>query len=233
MLESYKFVEKVTIVDEKFYGRMKSRSLTARQELLFETLMPRIGIKSFAEIDNAGFDRIFLEIGFGGGEHIAQMALNNPNDLFIGCEPFINGVASLLVKIDENKIQNIRIYQADARTLIKEIPDNSLSGVFLLFPDPWPKRKHIKRRFLQDKTITDLYNRLKVGGFWRIASDHKEYKPWILKLFNQEKFKSCFEMKVFNRDTRPDPETWPKTRYEQKATEEILYAVCEKVSYAK
>ena len=224
------FVKKTTRVDEKFYGRLKSRSLTNRQEKLFETLMPEVGIKSFSEIDLSKFNRVFLEVGFGSGEHIAQMALNNPNDLFVGCEPFVNGVASLLVKIDENKIQNIRIYQADARTLMKEIPADSLSGAFLLFPDPWPKRKHIKRRFLQEKTIEDIYNRLKINGFWRLASDHKEYKSWILKLFNQERFQKLFEMKTFNRETRPDEEVWPKTRYEQKATEEILYAICIKKS---
>lgn len=221
-------MEKITIVDEKFYGRMKSRNLTVRQESLFETLLPEVKIDSFEEIDTSGFKRIFLEIGFGSGEHIAKMAMSNPNDLFIGCEPFINGVASLLVKIDENKIKNIRIYQFDARILIKGIPENILSGVFLLFPDPWPKRKHIKRRFLQDKTIIDLYNRLKVGGFWRLASDHKEYKPWILKLFNQEKFKEYFDMKTFKSENRPEQEIWPVTRYEQKAIDEILYVECVK-----
>ena len=216
----------LTNVDEKFYGRIKSRSLTARQERLFETLMPEVEIKAFLEIDFSKFKRIFLEIGFGSGEHIAQMALNNPKDLFIGCEPFINGVASLLVKIDEKNIRNIRVLKSDARPFIKNIPNDLLSGVFLLFPDPWPKRKHIKRRFLQEKSIEDIYNRLKIGGFWRLASDHKEYKSWILKLFNQEKFQKIFEMKTFNRETRPDEKVWPKTRYEQKATEEILYAEC-------
>lgn len=221
-------MEEVTKFDEKFYGRIKTRNLTNRQELLYKTLMPEIEIKAFDDTNVSDFAHIFLEIGFGSGEHIAQMAMSNPNDLFIGCEPFVNGVASLLVKVDENKIKNIRIYQADARAFIKSIPNDSLSGVFLLFPDPWPKRKHIKRRFLQDKTITDIYNKLRVGGFWRLASDHKEYKTWILKLFNQETFRDCFDMKTFDKKTRPDVSIWAKTRYEQKAVEDILYVECVK-----
>lgn len=223
-------MEKITVVDEKFYGRMKSRSLTARQEALFHTLMKDVGLSSFVEVPIAQYDKLFLEIGFGGGEHIAQMAVTNPDALFIGCEPFINGVGSLLAKIDDQKIKNIRIYQADARKLIKEIPSESLNGAFLLFPDPWPKRKHIRRRFLQDKTIADIYNKLKKGGFWRIASDHKEYKSWILKLFTQEKFQKVFSSELFNRETRPDVKIWPETRYEKKATEEILYAIYTKLS---
>lgn len=219
-------MEQIIGLDEKFYGRIKTRRLTPRQEILYKTLMPEVGISSFDDAGVLNFSRIFLEIGFGSGEHIAQMAKNSPDDLFIGCEPFVNGVASLLVKIDTDKIKNIRIYQADARVFIKSIPNDVLSGVFLLFPDPWPKRKHIKRRFLQDKTITDIYNKIKIGGFWRLASDHKDYKAWILRLFNQKKFKDYFELKAFDKQTRPDVSIWAQTRYEQKATEDILYVEC-------
>ena len=222
-------MENVKTIDEKFYGRIKSRKLTVRQENLYHTLMPEISIKSFNEIDNKDFRNIYLEIGFGSGEHIAKMALNNPDDLFIGCEPFVNGVASLLVKIDESKIKNIMIYQADARAFIRTIPSQSLSGVFLLFPDPWAKRKHIKRRFLQDKTIVEIYDKLINGGFWRLASDHKEYKSWIIKLFNQDKFKNFFTINVFTKETRPDIEKWPETRDEKKAVDDILYAECVKI----
>ena len=221
-------MEKIMQYGEKFYGRLKTRNLSVRQENLYKTLMPEIEIKSFKEADTSSFRSVFLEIGFGSGEHMAYMAMNNPEDLFIGCEPFVNGVASLLVKIEENDIKNIRIYQADARILIKEIPSNSLAGVFLLFPDPWAKRKHTKRRFLQNETIASLWNKLQVAGVWRIASDHEVYKAWILKLFNQERFKACFDVKTFNRATRPDVKTWAQTRYEQKATGDILYVECVK-----
>lgn len=217
--------QKRTIVEEKFYGRLKSRRLTDRQESLFKTLFKDIAINSFEDIISSNHKEVFFEIGFGGGEHIAKMALSNPQSLFIGCEPFVNGVASLLTKIDDLKITNIRIYQNDARNLLKEFPDEFLSGVFLLFPDPWPKRKHIRRRFLQEKTIFMIYNKLKKDGFWRIASDHKEYKAWILKLFKQEDIRKKFEEKIFDKVSRPSFETWPQTRYEQKATDEILYAI--------
>ena len=224
-------MQKMTIVDEKFYGRLKSRSLTKRQSELFDTLFPKLEIKTFTDIEQAlpNYDKVLLEIGFGSGEHLAQMARSHPADLFIGCEPFVNGVASLLIKIDEEKIQNIRVYQRDARFLIKELPNNFLDGVFLLFPDPWPKRKHIKRRFLQDKTITDIYTRLKPGAYRRVASDHKEYRNWILKMFGQDKFRGLFTAELFDRRTRPSEETWAKTRYERKAEDEILYAIYTKV----
>lgn len=220
---------KITIVEEKFYGRLKSRRLTDRQEALFKTLFKDISINSFKDINTCGYDDVFFEIGFGGGEHIANMALSNPKGLFIGCEPFVNGVAALLTKIDDLKIKNIRIYQNDARSLLKEFPDGFLSGVFLLFPDPWPKRKHIRRRFLQEKTIFMIYDKLKNNGFWRIASDHKEYKSWILKLFKQENVQEKFQGVLFDRSSRPSFETWPQTRYEQKAVEEILYAIYTKI----
>ena len=219
-------MEAINRFDEKFYGRIKTRNLTSRQELLYKTLMPSVEIKSFTDIDVANFSNIYLEIGFGSGEHIAQMAINNPSDLFIGCEPFVNGIASLLVKIDTNNIQNIRIYPADARIFIRSIPDCTLSGVFLLFPDPWPKRKHVKRRFLQEEIIADMYQKLRDGGCWRLASDHSDYKNWIMKLFNKKKKKNCFKINTFDRKTRPDVAVWAKTRYEQKATEDILYVEC-------
>ena len=219
-------MEAINRFDEKFYGRIKTHNLTSKQEELYKNLLPEVEIKSFADINVSDFANIYLEIGFGSGEHIAQMAINNPGNLFIGCEPFVNGIASLLVKIEASNIKNIKIYPADARPFIRTIPDSVLSGVFLLFPDPWPKRKHIKRRFLQEKTITDIYNKLRIGGFWRLASDHNGYKEWILKLFNQEKFKNRFELKTFDKKNRPDVAIWAKTRYEQKAMEDILYVEC-------
>ena len=223
-------MEKITKVDEKFYGRLKSRSLTERQENLFDSLFQDVSISSFSDIDTSGYDKIFLEIGFGGGEHIAQMAINNPTSLFIGCEPFINGVASLLVKMDEDNIKNIKIYQEDARKLISEIPDNLLAGVFLLFPDPWPKRRHIKRRFVQDKTIKSIYRILKNDGTWKIATDHLEYQKWVLKMFSQDWVKKIFSESLFNNSSRPSEEAWPKTRYEQKSVNDIIFAIYSKIA---
>lgn len=218
-------MEKITKIDEKFYGRLKSRSLTERQENLFNSLFKEVSISSFSDIDMSGYDKVFLEIGFGGGEHIAHMALNNPKSLFIGCEPFVNGVASLLVKMDEDNIKNIRIYQEDAKKLISEIPDNFLDGAFLLFPDPWPKRRHIKRRFIQDKTIKSIYRILKDGGVWKIATDHLEYQKWVLKMFSQDWVSKIFSGTLYNNESRPIEDVWPKTRYEQKSVNDILFAI--------
>ncbi|MDR3030945.1 MAG: tRNA (guanosine(46)-N7)-methyltransferase TrmB [Holosporales bacterium] len=214
--------------DEKFYGRIKSRALTQRQILLFDKLS---GI-FISSINDVHFDNkeLFLEIGFGSGEHIAQMAVKNPDKVFIGCEPFINGIASLLGKIDDNNIRNIFIFQGDARIFMKESPNDFYSGVFLLFPDPWPKRRHIRRRFIQEKTILEMGRILKKGTYWRIASDQPEYKKWILNNFSKDPAATIFSYETFNALSRPSEEIWPKTRYEKKATEDILYLIAFKSS---
>ena len=221
-------MEKI-IRDEKFYGRMKARELTDRQKDLYDTLFKEVSITSINEIDSSQDSGVFLEIGFGGGEHIAKMAIMNPDKLFIGCEPFINGVASLLTKIDDDNIKNIRIFKEDAKKLIREMPCNFLEGAFLLFPDPWPKRRHFPRRFVQVETINEVYRVLKNGANWKIATDHPEYGKWILKMFEKEPFCNMFSRMVFNKNTRPSEESWPKTRYEQKAVGDIVFAVYEKM----
>lgn len=213
--------------EEKFYGRIKSRRLTERQSSLFETLSD-IFIKSAADIPTDSREK-FLEIGFGNGDHTAQLALQNPDKLFVGCEPFVNGVASLLSKIYDNNLKNILIFQGDARTLLSQIQAEFFSGVFLLFPDPWPKRKHIRRRFLQNKTIQEIHRILDPNGFFRVASDHEEYKKWILKIFNQPKTAELFAFETFDKSTRPPEDIWPKTKYEKKAENDILYLVAKKI----
>ena len=214
------------IIGDRFYGRLKTRALTKRQEGLVQSVLPKFLFKSFADINMQDYDKVFFEIGFGGGEHIAKMALNNPNDLFIGAEPFVNGMVSLLSHIEENNIKNILIFNDDARTFIKNLPcDVFLDGVFLLFPDPWPKRKHFVRRFVQEKNILSIYNILKTGGFWKIATDHPSYASWILKMFARQEVAGKFLPELFNSQSRPSEESWPKTRYEQKTTfQDILFA---------
>ncbi|GHT88619.1 tRNA (guanine-N(7)-)-methyltransferase [Alphaproteobacteria bacterium] len=208
--------------DEKFFGRIKCRKLTDRQAFLFEKFKDKLFISSMDEAKIRGFD-VFLEIGFGSGEHIAQMALSNSTGLYIGCEPFINGVASLLAKIEANNIKNILIHQGDARQFIKQIPESSIAGAFLLFPDPWHKRRHIERRFIKEKTIIEMARILKSNACWRIATDHDEYQKWLLKNFNLENIVSIFSYKLFDNATRLPEETWPKTRYEKKASSKILF----------
>lgn len=212
---------------EKFYGRLKSRALTEAQKNLFESLLPNLRISSFDEINITEYKKIFLEIGFGGGEHIAELACQNPSFLFIGCEPFINGVASLLCKINDNNIKNIRIFNDDARKFLSTIKNHVIDGVFLMFPDPWPKRRHIKRRFINKINIERIHRVLKPKGFWRIGTDHVDYAKHTLHTFKN--FENLFEKtEEYNKDTRPSALDWPHTRYEQKSrSESFLYAVYE------
>ncbi|MDR1333170.1 MAG: tRNA (guanosine(46)-N7)-methyltransferase TrmB [Holosporales bacterium] len=203
---------------------MRSGKLTSDQERLFKSLLPNVSLTSFSDLkdDLQKYKAIFIEVGFGCGEHIAQLATLHKDSLFIGCEAFVNGVAALLVKIEKFNIENIRIFYGDARLLISEIPDGLLEGVFILFPDPWPKRRHIKRRILQSDTIAMIHSKLKDGGILRIATDHPEYQLWIKRLITHD-MANMFEVKSFDRSTRPDEQSWPTTRYECKATDDILY----------
>lgn len=212
---------------EKFYGRLKSRALTETQKILFDELLPQLKIQDTEKINVEGYNRIFFEIGFGSGEHIANLAMQNPHNLFIGCEPFVNGVASLLCKINENNIKNIRIFNDDARKIIRSIEDFSIDGVFLMFPDPWPKRRHIERRFINKTNIEKIHRVLKTGGFWKIATDHIDYAKYTLKTF--ENFGNLFSKKEkYSKQTRPSELDWPHTRYEQKSvSESFLYIVYE------
>ncbi|MDR0695383.1 MAG: tRNA (guanosine(46)-N7)-methyltransferase TrmB [Holosporales bacterium] len=214
---------------EKLYGRRKCRQLTKKQKELFDTVLPDISITAFRQSNFGNYAHVFLEIGFGMGCHIAQLALSTPNALFVGCEPFVNGVAALLVKISDLGIKNIRIFQGDARILLQDIQSNSLDGVFLLFPDPWPKRKHTGRRFLQERTIETIHDKLKVGGWFRIATDHEVYIQWMLRLFGRPKFDKLFTGILVGKNSRPDENSWPKTKYERIATNEILFATYTKI----
>ncbi|MDR1488650.1 MAG: hypothetical protein LBI26_02835 [Holosporales bacterium] len=211
-------------IAERLYGRIKSRALTARQEKLFKTLLPEIRIREYPKIEHTKF-----EIGFGRGEYITNLALKNPDCLYVGSEPFINGIASLLVKIDEYVIRNIRIFPDDARKLLGTIPDNHVDEVHLMFPDPWPKRKHIERRFVNECNIKEIYRILtKTNGIWKIASDHEVYQAYILKMF--ENFQDLFKLtEMYNKNNRPSEEIWPKTRYEMKAVlGEALFLIYKK-----
>lgn len=158
---------------------------------------------------------VWLEIGFGGGEHLAEQAERHPDIGFIGCEPFINGVASLLKHIDEKALTNIRVYDDDVRHLLNLMADDSLDRLFILFPDPWPKTRHHRRRIVKPETIVEFARLLKRGGELRYASDHQGYVTWSLKylLANPDlKWRACRP-----GDWQIPPEDWVETRYEQKA----------------
>lgn len=167
------------------FGRIKSRTLKPRQAQLFETLLPRIEVTDaslpaiLAEAD-AGRE-LWLEIGFGGGEHMAAQAAKHPDVTIIGCEPFLNGVGSALRYVDEQSLKNVRLLPDDARPLLDRLPDGSLSRIFILFADPWPKARHNKRRFIQTETLNSFARTLKPGGKLRFATDWADYADWTLE----------------------------------------------------
>ncbi len=169
------------------FGRIKSRTLKPRQANLFDTLLPKIEATAarVAEL-TASSGELWLEVGFGGGEHLAQQAARHPDVTIIGCEPFLNGVGSLLRHIEEGGLSNVRVLGGDARPLLDTVPDGAISRIFLLFPDPWPKARHHKRRFIQPDTVAAFARVLKPGGRVRFATDWADYADWGLRHFQAD-----------------------------------------------
>ena len=161
---------------------------------------------------------LVLEIGFGGGEHLAAEAQARPEDRFIGCEPFVNGVAKLLAEIDRTAIGNVRVWPDDVSDLLRRLPDGCLDGVFLLYPDPWPKRRQRKRRLLSDMLLERLARVMRPGAELRFATDIDDYAGWALaRVFRSASFVWSAERE--SRWSRPWP-GWEATRYEAKAQRE-------------
>lgn len=209
------------------YGRRRGRRLRDGQRTLAETLLPEIEIDAgslagfapaaaFARApENAPPREVWLEIGFGGGEHLSWQAAHNPEIGLIGCEPFMNGVAKLLGQIDEKGLGNVRIFRDDARMLVEALPSESLGRAFVLFPDPWPKARHHKRRMVSDPVIAKLADALVDGAELRIATDDPGYLEWILWHMRRH---PAFEWTARRPgDWRARPADWPETRYERKA----------------
>ena len=188
-----------------------------------DTLLPALSVPlSNGAIDlDALFptqNEFWLEIGFGGGEHLAWQAARAPHVGMIGAEPFINGVAKLLSQIDDEGLENIRVHYGDARPLIEALPAASLSRVFVLHPDPWPKKRHHKRRMVSPWFFSEAARLLKPGGELRIASDIPDYIRWTLMHARNE---DAFEWTATSAsDWRDRPDDWPQTRYEAKAIRE-------------
>jgi len=193
---------------------------------LLESLLPQLEIRlppgGAANLDPAGLfavpvERVWFEVGFGSGEHLAARAAAHPNLGFIGCEPYINGVAALLARIDAADLGNIRIYRDDARALLDALPMASLGRVFVLFPDPWPKRRHAKRRFISASSVAALARVLEPGAELWLATDDAGYCRWALDhLIRSGAFDWLAETA---RDWRRPPPDWLATRYEAKAQE--------------
>ena len=205
-----------------FYGRRRGRPLRPQQKKLFEAQLPKWQIAEDVKDLQSCFDHkpqdIYLEIGFGGGEHLASIAEASPEAGFLGAEPFINGVASLVRHIDEGGLQNIRIWPDDVRLILDNLPDNCLAGAYIMFPDPWPKRRHAARRILQPSMRARLARLIRSGGVLRMASDHALAKSWLLaEAMADERFE--WQAKTA-QDWRTRPEKWPETRYMEKAYKE-------------
>ncbi len=213
----------------RLYGRSKGKPLRERQQNLLNTLLPQISVPGEGEVSAQalfGFDRpLHFEIGFGGGEHMAARADMLPDHGFIGCEPFVNGVAQALTHIEGSNsdywgaphapLPNIRVHMGDALEVLRRIPDGALSFVYLLHPDPWPKARHAKRRMMNKGPVDLISAKLKQGGEFRFGTDHDVYLRWALMVM---KDRTDFEWLCEKpADFQKRPGGWPETRYEQKA----------------
>lgn len=195
----------------QFYGRRKGHKLHARQASLVESLLPKL---RFEPGDLNPQQKTWLEIGFGGGEHVAHQAALHPDVAFIGAEPFINGVAKLLTAIAEQGLENIRIFDDDARYLIENLADSSLDRIYVLYPDPWPKARHLRRRLVTPETVGQFHKLLKPSGLFFFASDIADYVGWTCDVVERHG-----GFRVIKAGPEPF-EHWIETRYEAKARRE-------------
>lgn len=209
----------------RFYGRRKGHQLKRHQAGLMETLLPRLAVdlktpapKNLATLFASAIENFWIEIGFGGGEHLAAHAFAKPDTGFIGCEPFLNGMAKALALIEANALKNVRLHFNDAIDVLHWLPDASLDGADLLYPDPWPKVRHWKRRFVQDESVAEVARVLKPGGIFRVATDIPHYAAWTLeRVLRNPDF--VWTAKRAD-DWRLPWAGWTQTRYEAKAIRE-------------
>ncbi|MEO1041241.1 MAG: tRNA (guanine(46)-N(7))-methyltransferase TrmB [Pseudomonadota bacterium] len=203
--------------DGRLYGRRQDKPLKPRQDRLVKELLPQIAF-SAATIASMVADHdgpIHFEIGFGGGEHLAWQAARAPETLFLGAEPFINGVAKLLSLIDDHQLTNVRILEGDARPALEALSDGALDQLYLLQPDPWPKKRHHKRRMVGQAFFTEAARLLRPGAELRVSSDIADYIRWTLMHWQMfERQDPAFDWPVSTaNDWREPPDDWPKTRY--------------------
>jgi tRNA (guanine-N7-)-methyltransferase len=205
-----------------FFGRRKGKKLRAGQDDLVQNLLPAIRVSPGSAPASLFPDRqareTWLEIGFGGGEHLAAQARAHQDVNFIGCEPFVNGMAKLLAAIDHERLDNIRVWDDDVTDLLPTLPDASFDRVYILYPDPWPKRRQRKRRLVSEETLAMLARVMKPGSELRFASDIDDYIGWVLaRILRSPDFRWTATRAD---DWRKPYEGWPGTRYEAKAIRE-------------
>ncbi|RMF09350.1 MAG: tRNA (guanosine(46)-N7)-methyltransferase TrmB [Alphaproteobacteria bacterium] len=213
---------------QRTFGRRKGHRLSPRKQALLDHLLPRLRIdltRPAPEPLGALFEGacapdapVALEIGFGAGEHLLWQAQAQPDWGFIGCEVYVNGVTALLSGIEAAGVNNIRIHDEDARALLGWLPDACLERVFILFPDPWPKKRHAKRRLVNEALLGELARVMRPGAELRIASDIGDYvRTTLLAL---QKVPAFEWLAAAASDWRQRPADWPQTRYERKALRE-------------
>src|SRR5579872_450173 len=202
----------------KLYGRREGPSLSPRQAGLRSTLLAALAYdiskEAFSQFP-VTVSELRREVGFGAGEHLVWQASEHPHVGLIGAEPYEMGMAKALTKLEESGLNTVRLFEGDGRDIIEALPDNSLGRFFLLFPDPWPKTRHHKRRFLQMEMLDSLARVLKPGAELRFATDDKSYLPYALeRLMAHRSFEWPAERPG---DWKSRPADWPPTRYETKA----------------
>ena len=204
----------------RLYGRSKGKALRKGQQELVDTLLPQLAVPEEGPITA---ERLFgqpaplhFEIGFGGGEHLAERADMLPDHGFIGCEPFVNGVAQALTHVREKQLTNVRLHHGDALEVLSRVPDGALSFLYLLHPDPWPKARHAKRRMMNDGPVDLVAAKLKPGGEFRFGTDHPVYLRHALMVMRRHT--EQFEWLVEGPQSWQNrPGGWTETRYEAKA----------------
>jgi tRNA (guanine-N7-)-methyltransferase len=201
------------------YGRRKGPKLSAHQQSLLDQLLLEFELHLKSGVDPRAYfsvtiEDVWLEVGFGGGEHLIWQAQHHPKIGLIGAEPYVNGVVKLLSQLEQQSAPNVRIYPGDARDILEALPDASLGRVFVLFPDPWPKTRHHKRRFIQMNMLDELARVMKPGAELRFASDDPGYVEWTLERLMAHPVFEWTAMRASDWHTRPPD--WPPTRYEAK-----------------
>ncbi|MAV98366.1 MAG: tRNA (guanosine(46)-N7)-methyltransferase TrmB [Rhodobiaceae bacterium] len=203
-----------SIRTEKLHGRKKSRTSSQKNQQIYKEIFPKYKL-DINSIDFNQYNDIELEVGFGYGEHLIWQALNHPNKLFLGAEPFRSGVINTIREIERHKLNNIRIHDDNVIDIIENLPNEILSSIFILFPDPWPKKRHHKRRFISQNNLKKIHHVLKNRGRLVLATDHKDYLHSILLNVN---INDQFEWLCENTDHfYSKPYEFPKTKYERKA----------------
>jgi tRNA (guanine-N7-)-methyltransferase len=207
----------------RLYGRSSGHKLRKGQQELVETLLPQIAVPDAGEVTS---ERLFgdrrplhLEIGFGSGEHLAYRADLLPDHGFMGCEPFLNGVATALAHVREKHLANVRLWRGDALEALSRVPDGALSFVYLLHPDPWPKARHAKRRMVNDAPVDLFAAKLRPGGELRLATDDPTYLEWALMVMQRHQHQFDWLTERPSHFLEP-PGGWIETRYGAKSRRE-------------